>query len=222
MASNPYAGTNYEQSWQQGFCAAVLQPFQNNPAPSPLAPDQQTVYSEGVLAGQDAANGLSAPPVPPPPESGWGELAVEGSHTLADLIHTGYEIKQGAAVAGSVGAFLLTGFVSIAVFGPEQLPYFDEAAAQAMNRVRLQLQQAGISDSIDLYMAACSRTDHDANVGTDELTQQGWWHGLVYLSFDQAYAEAAAHEHPGNVRIVHLQTASPDTIELIDLPGASC
>jgi hypothetical protein len=53
--ANPYAGTDYEDFWKQGFDAGFTQPDEEHPAPSPFLPNAQTVYSEGVLAGKDAA-----------------------------------------------------------------------------------------------------------------------------------------------------------------------
>jgi hypothetical protein len=58
---NPYGGTSLEQPWTQGFKDGFAEPDGSHPPPSPYTPDAQTVYSEGVLAGQDAANGNSTP-----------------------------------------------------------------------------------------------------------------------------------------------------------------
>ena len=51
MAKNPYVGTDFSESWKQGFAAGFRAPDDDHPAPSPLEPDQGVVYSEGVLAG---------------------------------------------------------------------------------------------------------------------------------------------------------------------------
>lgn len=55
MIGNPYKGTEYEESWRQGFGAGFTYLTRDNEAPFVLEGDQRTIYSEGVLAGNDAA-----------------------------------------------------------------------------------------------------------------------------------------------------------------------
>jgi hypothetical protein len=64
--SNPYAGTEFEDVWKQGFDDGFAQPDEDHPAPSPLTPDAQAVYSEGVMAGKDAALPHPSQSVGPP------------------------------------------------------------------------------------------------------------------------------------------------------------
>jgi hypothetical protein len=89
--------------------------------------------------------------------------------------------------------------------------------AMAILRVRNALDQSGLpGQNVELFMAACDRTDHGVS-DLDAMTRQGWWHGKLYLGFDQALAEGQAHPHPENTRVLRFQTAAPDTIDFIEL-----
>src|SRR5262249_3485862 len=113
-------------------------------------------------------------------------------------------------------------FISVAIFGPDRSePFFEEGAAMALRRVMDELTQNGVvSDNLDLFMAACDRTDHD-RTDEDEPRPQGFFHGNVFLNFEQASAEAESHAHPGDTVVLHFQTASPDEVELIQLAAAA-
>lgn len=52
VANNPYAGTEFEGSYQQGFDEGFARPIDKIDAPFALEANQAIVYSEGVLAGQ--------------------------------------------------------------------------------------------------------------------------------------------------------------------------
>jgi Domain of unknown function (DUF4157) len=60
--NNPYAGTTLADPWQAGYNDGRAQPDATLSAPSPYAPDAQTVYLEGVLAGQEVARGTRPDP----------------------------------------------------------------------------------------------------------------------------------------------------------------
>jgi hypothetical protein len=221
MALNPFAGTEFEDSWNHGFSAGFIEPGADHPAPSPLTVEQQEAFSRGVLAGQISKRGVVVPQsgLPQGHES-WkdiahgGEILVEAGHALIKIV-----TKTGPVV-GTVGEASLGIFVSVAIWGPDRPPFFEEAAAQALARLRKQLQEAGvISDNVELFMGACNRTDHGMS-GQDELTNQGWFHGKVFLGFDQALAEATAHGHPDDTRVLRFQSVAPDTIDVIELNTA--
>ena len=90
-----------------------------------------------------------------------------------------------------------------------------------MNAVRDALTAGGFSDTnVDLFMAACDRTDHAAPEQGDDLTRQGFFHGRIFLGVDQAMAEGNAHGHPDNTVVVHFQTATPEVVEIIPLSPA--
>ena len=61
-ANNPYAQSPLADAWQAGYNDGLAQPDAQLTAPSPLAPDAQAVYAEGVLAGQGVAHGTQANP----------------------------------------------------------------------------------------------------------------------------------------------------------------
>jgi hypothetical protein len=217
MASNPFDGTEFQISWEEGFTAGFLAPSDDHPAPSPLTVDQQNAYLQGVLAGQVSKRGVVVPSSNPPEGHETWELILHGAAEVADLGHTAWQISIGAAVVGTVGEAALLTFLSVAIWGPTQMPFFEEAARQAVGRVQQQLQEAGIvSDNVELFMAACNRTDHGMT-DQDELTRQGWYHGNVFLSFEQAMEQATAHGHPEDTKVLRFQSMAPDTIDVIDI-----
>jgi hypothetical protein len=73
-----------------------------------------------------------------------------------------------------------------------------------------------MSENIELFMAACDLQDHGTDQA-DAMTKQGWWHGSLYLSFEQALAEGRSHGHTENTRVLRFQTAAPDIIDVIEL-----
>jgi hypothetical protein len=186
-------------------------------------PDQGRVYEEGVLAGQDASSAGLALPSVPAPDNAFGEIAslvghaIEGGHTVSEVVKNAIA-QDGVAVVKHVGAGIVFFFAWESILGPDRSePYFDEAASQAFLRVRNELDANGLaSDNVELFMAACDRKDH-GNSDQDAMMKQGWWHGRLYLNFDQAQAEAQGHEHPDNTWVLRFQTVAPDTIEFIGL-----
>jgi hypothetical protein len=86
MAKNPYAGTDFEEAWHEGFVAGYLAPDESHPAPTPLTVDKQTVYSEGVLAGQESVRSFS---IPPATGEGKDETWTEIAHILAETAEQG-------------------------------------------------------------------------------------------------------------------------------------
>jgi len=215
MASNPFAGTDLAEPWQQGFVAGFLAPDDDHTPPSPFTPEAQDAYAKGAATGRDAVRGLALPPTPRPAKAGVWKDIIHGTEAGKVLIEVVTAAKDVANVA--LGGALEV-FISVAVFGPDRSePFFEEGAASAMRRVMDELTKNGvISDNLDLFMAACDRTDHDGS-DHDELTRQGFFHGSVFLDFDQASAEAQAHSHPGDTVVLHFQTASPDEVEVIEL-----
>jgi hypothetical protein len=222
MDGNPFVNTPLEEFWDQGFVVGFMAPNIDHPAPTPLAPDRAQAYAEGVLFGVTTAHGVSVPPVPPPAKPGTWKDVLELCEIGGDVGHTVYHIVTNIPKAAGIGlAGGITLFVSVAILGPDRSePFFEEAADQAIRRVRNQLAEVGaIPDSVDLFMSACDRPDHHLGE-QDEIFRQGFWHGRVFLSFDQAAAEGFAHEHPDDVKVLRSQTAAPGLIEIIELPAA--
>jgi hypothetical protein len=63
MSINPFEGTEFAASWQQGVLAVLTNPGVDHSAPLVLEPDQMNAYNEGVVAGQDIAEGGPDPSV---------------------------------------------------------------------------------------------------------------------------------------------------------------
>ena len=227
MLINPHTGTELEAPWQQGFAAGFLAADQDLSPPSPLTPDAQDAFTEGVSAGRFSIQGMRIPPVAPPESEGdWESLWKLGAEQAAE--HTLFEIAKhsipktlGRAAVGSFGlASAFVSVVSIAIFGPDRSePFFDEAALRGLERVLQQISSQGMvqdDQNIELFMAACDLPDH--GLGTqDEMLRQGFWHGRVFLDFESARAEAESHGHPDDTVICRFQTAAPGLVELVDL-----
>jgi hypothetical protein len=222
MSVNPHAGTDLEEPWQQGFAAAFIAGADTLSAPSPLSPEAQDAYMEGVNAGLTANRAMAIPATGAPPgPNTWAEIFEIGEIT-GDVLYTIHHVREVQEMmkfgAGLAGAFTI--FISVAIFGPDRSePFFDEAAQQGMRRVKDQLVQAGAisaDDNLELFMAACDLGGHGVG-DTDELLRQGFWHGQVFLTFEAAQNEARQHGHSGHTQVVRFQTVTPDIVELIDV-----
>lgn len=217
MAANPYAGTVFQDTWQSGFSDGSSSPDADHAPPSVLVVDQQTVYREGVLAGQDSARGGDASAAQ---TTGWVTAIKEAGIEIAEFsAHVAFDLAtvKDATFAMSSATSALLVFAKVAIWGPERAPFFEEAAAQAVAGILAELQSQGrtTSSNVELFMAACDQSFHGTDTA-DALRAQGWWHGRVLLNFDAALAEAAAHgDHPERVRVLRFQSAAPDTVDVI-------
>ncbi|MDT0341358.1 hypothetical protein [Streptomyces litchfieldiae] len=221
MATNPYAGTDHEESWRQGFTAGFTFPDQVMEAPLVLESEQRTVYSEGVLAGQDAATQGQALLSVTPSDNAFGETAghiAEAVHVVGDVRHAVHTVHVGRQLSafGTAGWGGFWAVVLFAVLGPNRAEehYFDRAARESLRRFHDDLAGAGLAGGVELYMPAC-----DLLHGTredDVMTQQGWWHGMVYPYWEPAQAEGHQHEHPENTRVLRFRSGL-DEVEMISL-----
>jgi hypothetical protein len=106
MLSNPHVGTDLEAPWEQGFTGGFLAADRDLSPPSPLTPEAQDAYSEGVQAGRLSIDGMRVPPTTPPEEPGtWeGFLFVGehvGEHVLLEYAKHQAVKQLGAAAVGS-------------------------------------------------------------------------------------------------------------------------
>lgn len=218
MVNNPYFNTEFADSWQQGFVAGYLNPDDSESPPMVLLPDHQAVYSEGLEFGREiSGKGIVLPDVPME-DNALDEIAKEAVHVF-DVIEIGrtvYEVVWGAAEVSSLGFSAIFLFASTAVFGPDRSIDFDEAAKVSVLNVMHKLQETGfMSENIELYMAACDSQHSKSN--KDALTIHGWWHGKLFLNFDQAKVEGLNHNHIENTKILRFQSAMPNVIDIINL-----
>ena len=221
MEDNPFAGTEFEQSWSDGFLAAFADPDADISAPSPLTPDQQGVYMQGVTAGRLSGAGWRPPDAPPEDlSSDWDEHAAKHvALTVAD--HAAKRVKLFAGAEAAKGGVLweiaLGVLFSIVIWGPVDVPTWDEGAVAILNRMRQQLADQGLVEgNVELFMPACLLTNHDV-LDDDELTRLGGWHGRVYASFDDAVQEAQDHGHSENTRILRYQSSFPYFVDVVSL-----
>ena len=85
-SSNPYAGSPLSDAWKAGYADGFAQPDETQRAPASYGTEMQTVYSEGVLAGQETAkvrqpNQSVAPPAKSS-EQGQPDLKSQWPHQL--------------------------------------------------------------------------------------------------------------------------------------------
>jgi hypothetical protein len=107
--TNPYAGTSLENAWKEGFDDGFAQPDEDHLAPSPLSPDAQTVYSEGVLAGKDAVrqqpNSSQSAQIPSSSDTTHETSAdAQGGLTTGEIVAIGV-VVVGVIAVGAVIAF---------------------------------------------------------------------------------------------------------------------
>jgi hypothetical protein len=229
VSLNPYVGTAFEESWGQGFTRAFLLPDDEHTPPSPLEPEQQTAFAEGVLSGRDYGRGMGVGEASAEGHSGleslitYGETGLHAAGVLVDVVKLGQAVAAGAAAgpaAAGVAAgtfWLLVGFI---FHSPHMTVHFEDSALQALNRVRHGLREGGLeADNIELFMAACDSTGHEH--GDDELTRIGWWHGHVFRTYEQARSEALAHGHAESTRVLRVQTAVTSQMEILELAPAA-
>ena len=162
MTNNPYTGSAFETSWKSGFDEGFAAPDDDHPAPSPLDRDQQTVFAEGVLAGQDAGHGIAQAEHDP---SNWVEVITELKGFSKEVVaHAAYDLAfvDKAKVGMSLATGALVAFATIAIWGPKRGPFFEEAAAQAVARIigELQAQGTTTTENVELFMAACDQPTH--------------------------------------------------------------
>jgi hypothetical protein len=219
MSINPFEGTEFAASWQQGVLAVLMNPDADHSAPLVLQPDHATAYDEGVLAGQDIAEGGLQLPLVPSSSSVFGDYA----ETVGDVADLGGDVlnfykawRKGTALAFGAAAMeaITFGFLFYAILGPNRSdPTFEEAALQGVLSLRDELAAAGlISSGTEFFMAACAMDDHGRS-GDDAMRREGWWHGMVFLDFDSAASEAAGHEH--NAIVMRFQAATPDVVDIL-------
>jgi hypothetical protein len=221
MSINPYEGTEFAASWQQGVLALLMDPDADHSAPLVLQPDHATAYGEGVLAGQDIAEGGLSLPLVSSSSSVFGDY-VETVGDVADYANDVRTIfkrwRQGGVIAAEAAAMeaITFGFLFYAILGPNRSdPTFEEAALQGVLSLRDELAAAGLTSSgMEFFMAACAMDDHGRS-GDDAMRREGWWHGRVFLDFDSAASDAAGHEH--NAIVMRFQAATPDLVEILRL-----
>jgi hypothetical protein len=217
MADNPFEGTEFEESWSEGFLAGFADPSGNISAPSPLTLDQQNAYMQGVTAGQKSGTSWQPPSEPPEQPSGeWlAHAAAHGVITFAGRVAKRASLT--ALTSGDLWEVAIAVLFSIVIWGPADVPTWDEGAVAILNRMRQQLADNGLVDgNVELFMPACLQTDHDVT-DDDELTRLGCWHGRVYADFNAALNEATDHGHPDNTRVLRYQSTFPYLVDVISL-----
>jgi hypothetical protein len=237
MAGNPFEGTNFETDWQNGFNAGMVAPDIAISAPSPLIPEAQDAFNQGVTAGQ-SINGLLSLPVPVPEATSFDDFAEKAKEVghlaepVLELRVIAIEAVKAWVKAGSEelgreavkAVFVRAGLVfafevafAIAIWGPRRDSFFDGSVSERLQQIVGQIGEQGVaSDNLELFMAVCFLPGHALDSG-DILAGTGAWHGLFRLDFDTAVQDASQHEHRDDVRILRFQTASPTIVEILSI-----
>ncbi len=224
---NPFSGTDLEVPWQEGFAAAFFLPGTDHTPPAPLAPDARDAFVQGANAGEVASGQLAVPPTAFDESGDWGRLLEIGGHALAERANFFFELAEKSeageltlaatskiALGGSIAFFMFLVF-SGALTGEDVS--IEATAGDALRRVRAAIAAANPVENVDLFMPVCDHQGHDVT-SNDEIFKNGYWHGNVVLNFDDAAAQARLHEHVDSIRIVHFQTATPDIVEVLQIP----
>ncbi len=208
---NPYIGTEWEQSWEQGYDAGMNHPVGAVDVPAVLEQNQAQIYNEGVLAAQtDAAQRGSPvdvnPVTPPDPPEQAIELEVSAAVSIIDLVRDAGEGWLFTAVHLLITISIPNGPPMQDLSDPAELSGALKAAASAMG-------------APDLYMGFCRSPNHSA-IG-DQVTSAGYWHSNVFTDYWAAYPLAEQHlssevDSRGLVGLVHYKNDS-DGVEWIEL-----
>jgi hypothetical protein len=209
---NPYTGTEWEQSWQQGHDAGLSQPTGTVNTPAVLEQNQAQIFNEGVLAGQTEAAQSGTPvqvnPVKEPEKEGFPtELTATTVFAIAGWAVEGLAKGWfGAAVHILISVSIPSGDPRQDLSDPAELSPALTAAVKSMG-------------ADDLYVAFCRNANHSA-VG-DQITTEGYWHSNVFTDYWAAYPVAVEHlssepDSTGEVGLVHVK-ANSDGIEWIEL-----
>jgi hypothetical protein len=176
---NPFAGTDLEGPWQQGFTAAVLAPGEDHTPPSPLSLDAQDAYSQGVTAGQVASGELTVPPTSFDEPGDWDKMNEIGGHALAErggfFVELIEKSEAGQLTTTALERIALGGTLSFTLFLifsgalTGEGDFIDAAAAAALSRVRDNLASAQFADNAGVVAqkmtATRRRTRSAANSG---------------------------------------------------------
>jgi hypothetical protein len=245
MEGNPFAGTPFEQDWLDGLNAGMVAPQASISAPSPLAPEAQDAFNQGVQTGQ-ILNAALDPPIPTHSSLDTALHVVHGAFdatgpfvaaaskgkakaiaaaaaqgveaTFAEIVAAVRAELTAMAFGGTVLEIAFSLGVFVAVWGPQRDDFFTIAVSARLESVRQQLEAAGSADqNLELFMAVCDEPEHELGT-SDPLTDLGVWHGLFRLDFETAAADAAEHEHASSVRVHRYQTATPMFTDVLTVP----
>ncbi|MGA5816514.1 hypothetical protein ACPC54_01430 [Kitasatospora sp. NPDC094028] len=187
--ANPYAGTDNEKWWQDGYDVGISHPPDPPEPPYVLETDTQTIWSEGALAGNTDggaegwwvhldADGEGLKPTEP-------ELASAGGHVAAEA---GLELA-GHFIKSIKGWSLLPISVYLMLLDLESFdPTWDQVrgvAAAALNK------SCGDKGCSELFLPMCVTSGH--SVSGDPLLDAGYWHGKLFMDFNSALPDTQAH-----------------------------
>ena len=212
---NPYVGTEWETSWQDGHDAGLAQPGGEIDPPAVLEENQAQIYREGVLAGQQDAAAQGTPieidPITPSePEDKGTELAATAAFAFAGWAAEWAEAGASGGIAVAVHILL-----SVAIPAGEPTPDLSDPVelAAAMSR---SVRSMGADE---LFLPFCQNPQHSAT--GDQVTEQGFWHGNVFVDYWAAFPVAEEHlkaepDSLGMVGLLHAR-ADSDGVEWIEL-----
>ncbi|SEQ40368.1 hypothetical protein [Microlunatus flavus] len=216
MTDNPYVGTEWETSWQDGHDAGLAQPGSQVDPPAVLEENQAQAYREGVLAGQQdaAAEGTPIqinPITPAEPEDGKGvELAATAVFAFA-----GWAAEWAdAGLSGGIGVAVHL-LIAVGIPEGEPLPDLSDPAELAAANTR-SVRAMGADE---LFLPFCQNPQHSAT--GDQVTEQGFWHGNAFTDYWAAFPVAEEHlkaepDSLSQVGLLHAR-ADSDGVEWIEL-----
>lgn len=186
---NPYAGTDLESAWQQGYDDGLARPGVDlPPPPGPYSLDSERAYLQGVAA----ANGRTSINPEGTEGSGLGELAMKGveyGHKAYDVVEVATELVEGGMKVAvfSLGKGLLIGLLLTIVTPDEPPPDPSDPDLIGGELARICRER----NCSQLFMPLCQRPGHQES--GDAVFNAGYWHGGVHFDYWEAYSELMAH-----------------------------
>jgi hypothetical protein len=177
MSLNPYEGEERGRGWAMGFASGFYGPEFSVPPPAILTPHLMETFSEGQLAGQQAAiDGIDMS------LAGWGETEEPPPTDFGGAIFVGKALKLAIDVSRSVlygGVNLLLLLMSVAVHFRYPMGEMQKAGQQLAD----DLTYMGLDPTNELFIALAFDGDQPP---------MQYRLGQIYKDYEQA--EAAAME----------------------------
>jgi hypothetical protein len=205
MITNPHAGTSTESGWAMGFAFGFMGSSFSDSPPAVIAPELIDAFSEGQLAGQQAAADgielsstcvdlLEEPLSKEIPE--WGGHIIELGMIIKDM----WKLKH---VAGGVaGAIILVIELGIPPFTPtpeEMFPSLTQRFTETLDSMGIDSGELFIGMGIDMNVPNCEV----------QFTR-------VFKTADQARQAVAAMGRP-NSAIAHWQLNASGNLDIIEV-----
>jgi hypothetical protein len=207
MVTNPYLPSpSRADAWAKGFIVGFSGPEYSTEPPAELDSDDAAAYSEGVLAGQQAAiNGLALTATCIPAREPESPLA-SPEHIISgvEILHGLWELKSVATLAGGL-AGLGVAFIELACTLPVHTLPPEQVLPGLGQPIIDQLVVAGV-DSMELYIGAgLDASSEDCTIRLSSLYKT-----------QEAARQAVDAMHRGEWVVASWRTDASDSFRIVD------